>query len=109
MPERTEDEYLQSACRLLKVQPSQIMVHRLQADDFVVVINMGIAGCPKHTFAIATLEREIAGTLDVPPTAAPEVPASAPAPSVEAETPPASTGAQIGRRQRNKGKGNVIG
>jgi hypothetical protein len=49
-------DYLKRACELLKVDESQVVKHREEGDEYVVLVDYGIAGTKKHRLPLAKLK-----------------------------------------------------
>lgn len=48
-------DVLERACAKLGVSPEQVLKHRLEGDSLVLVVDNGIAGCPKFTIPLSDL------------------------------------------------------
>jgi hypothetical protein len=48
-------DYLDVACTRLSVSPDRVLVCRVEGDDLVVVVDRGVAGCPKYRLRLADL------------------------------------------------------
>ena len=60
-------DYLSAACRKLGLTAAQVLAHTLYATEIVLVVDRGIAGCPKYRIPLAELT-----AVPEPLTAAPE-------------------------------------
>ena len=49
-------DLFQRVCRHLGVEPGQILVYRIRRDDIVVVVDRGIAGCPKYIIPMSEIQ-----------------------------------------------------
>lgn len=65
------DGWLLAACAKLNVAVDQVLVARTDGADVVLVINRGIAGCPKYTLKMEELAREYLGCDKEKPAAQP--------------------------------------
>jgi hypothetical protein len=48
-------DYLNRACKHLGVDPGSAINPRVEGDEFVVIIDRGIAGCPKYRIPLSEL------------------------------------------------------
>ncbi len=48
-------DYLKAACRHLEITAGQVRKFRVEGDNVVLVVDRGIAGCPKFTIPISEL------------------------------------------------------
>lgn len=51
-------DYLKIACERLGIDASQVIKHRIEDDELVVIANLGIRGTPKYVLPLADLEIE---------------------------------------------------
>ncbi|MCP5018910.1 MAG: hypothetical protein GY938_27080 [Ketobacter sp.] len=51
--------YLAKACEKLNITPEQVLSHAVRDDEFVLVVDKGIAGCPKTRIPLSELGRFI--------------------------------------------------
>lgn len=51
-------DYLKAVCEKLDVDPERVVKQRVQGDEFVVIVDNGIAGCPKYVVPLADLTVE---------------------------------------------------
>lgn len=72
-------DYLKAACAYVGTTPDKVLVHRVDEAEqvFVLVVDNGIAGCPKYTIPLA----ELIATV---------TPVEAAAPAAETEAPKAA-------------------
>ena len=50
-------DYLDLACKYLDVDKGSVIKHRVQGDDYTVIVDNGILGCPKYYIPISLLEK----------------------------------------------------
>lgn len=55
-----DERILTAACIHVGCLRDQVMKHRILDDHVVLVVNRGIAGCPKYTVSLAGLEEMVA-------------------------------------------------
>ena len=91
-------DYLSAACARLGVSPDQVLVCRMDGDDLVVVVDRGVAGCPKYRLPLATLE-PIAE--EAPEWVTATKPTTLSAASSKTDPAPAPKPKPRGRRKRN--------
>jgi hypothetical protein len=48
-------DYLDRACDHLGVDKGSVIKHRIQDDDYIVIVDNGIAGCPKYYIPLSQL------------------------------------------------------
>ena len=48
-------EYLERACEHLGIDKGSVIKHRVQGDDYIVIADLGIAGCPKYYIPLSEL------------------------------------------------------
>lgn len=48
-------DYLKLACEHLGVEESQVLKHRLEKNEIVVILDLGTSGCPKYAIRLETL------------------------------------------------------
>lgn len=60
-------DYLKAACKHLGIVAEQVKKHRIEGENFVVVADMGIKGCPKHIIPLADLHPVEPATVSVTP------------------------------------------
>jgi len=48
-------DYIRIACARLGVASDQVLVQRIEGDELVLVVDRGIAGCPKYRLPLAGL------------------------------------------------------
>jgi hypothetical protein len=48
-------DYLKAACEHLEVESTAVLAHHIGEDSIVVVVDRGIAGCPKYTIPLSEL------------------------------------------------------
>ena len=65
--------YLDRACEHLGVDRGSVIKHRVQGDDYIVIVDNGIKGCPKYYVPLSQLQEPeapipivIHNTLPVP-------------------------------------------
>jgi hypothetical protein len=60
--------YLDRACEQLGVDKGSVIKHRVQGDEYVVIADKGIKGCPKYVIPLSQLETidEVEELLPVP-------------------------------------------
>ncbi len=49
------DDYLDRACKYLGVDKGSVINPRVQGDDYVLIVNKGIAGSPKYYIPLSKL------------------------------------------------------
>jgi hypothetical protein len=49
-------DYLDLACEHLGVDRGSVIKHRVQGDDYIVIVDNGIAGCPKYYIPLSQLQ-----------------------------------------------------
>lgn len=47
--------YLARALKLLGADEDDVLKHRLQGDEYIVILDLGIKGCPKYRVPLAQL------------------------------------------------------
>lgn len=52
------------ACVSLAIEQDQVVKHRLEGDELVLLVDRGIGGITKHRIAVATLPPDLAPVLD---------------------------------------------
>jgi len=52
------DDYLERAVIHLGVDRADVIKHRVEGTDYIVVVNKGIEGCPKYHIPLFLLEAE---------------------------------------------------
>ena len=50
------NDYLDLACKHLGVDKGSVIKHRIQGDNYSVIVDNGILGCPKYYVPISQLE-----------------------------------------------------
>lgn len=48
-------EYLERACEHLGIDKGDVIKHRVQGDEYIVIADLGIAGCPKYHIPLSEL------------------------------------------------------
>jgi hypothetical protein len=51
-----KDSLMLAACAYLKADPGRVLVYRLEAEEVVLVVDNGIAGCPKYRVPLSKLQ-----------------------------------------------------
>ena len=51
-------DYLKAACKYLGIEAAQVRKHRIEGDSLVLVVDMGIKGCPKYAIPLSDLTPE---------------------------------------------------
>jgi hypothetical protein len=51
-------DYLSLACRHLDVEPDKVLAYKQYEDHLAIVVDNGIAGCPKYLIPLAELVPE---------------------------------------------------
>ncbi len=51
------DEYLENACEYLGIDKGDVIKHRVQGDEYIVIVDKGIKGCPKYHIPLSQLEK----------------------------------------------------
>ena len=46
---------LESACEYLGVDKGSVLKHRVQGDEYIVIVDKGIKGCPKYHIPLSQL------------------------------------------------------
>ena len=49
-------DYLDRAVEYLGVDKGSVIKHRVQGDDYIVIVDKGIAGCPKYYIPLSQLQ-----------------------------------------------------
>ncbi len=58
------DDYLDRACKHLGVNKGDVINPRIQGDDYVLLVDKGIAGCPKYYIPLSKLDAlNVAGNV----------------------------------------------
>ena len=60
-------DYLDRACEHLGVDRGSVIKHRVQGDDYIVIVDNGIKGCPKHYIPLSQLQEPEAPPDDLLP------------------------------------------
>jgi len=58
-------DYVRIACARLGVASDQVLVHRIEGDELVLVVDRGIAGCPKYRLPLASMRPSAPPKLDM--------------------------------------------
>ena len=61
--------YLDRACKYLGVDKGSVIKHRVQGDDYIVIVDKGIEGCPKYYIPLSKLDEpdaQLEAPLPVP-------------------------------------------
>jgi hypothetical protein len=53
-----EDRLLEAALELTGDEPDSVVKHRIEGDEFVLIVDRGILGGPKFRFLVSDLEQE---------------------------------------------------
>lgn len=56
MMDSKQQQYLAAACALTGDPVEAVLSHRFAGDSLILVINRGIAGCPKFEYSLAELQ-----------------------------------------------------
>lgn len=51
--------YLQAACDHLNIEETAVLSHHIGADSVSLVVDRGIAGCPKYTLLFSELSKPV--------------------------------------------------
>jgi hypothetical protein len=49
-------DYLARAIEYLGAEPGEVVKHRVQGDEYIVILDKGIAGCPKYHIPLSKLD-----------------------------------------------------
>ena len=49
-------DYLARAVEYLGAEPGEVLKHRVQGDEYIVILDKGIAGCPKYRIPLSKLD-----------------------------------------------------
>lgn len=49
-------DYLAKACEKLNITPERVLSHRITDDEIVLVVDNGIAGCPKSVVSLSEFD-----------------------------------------------------
>ncbi len=59
-------EYLDRAIEYLGIDKGDVIKHRIQGDDFIVIADLGIKGCPKYYIPLSELAEPEPVVLEEP-------------------------------------------
>jgi len=59
-------DYLDRAIEHLSIDKGSVIKHRVQGDDYIVIADLGIAGCPKYYIPLSELEKPKTVVLEEP-------------------------------------------
>lgn len=60
-------DYLDRAIEYLGVDKGSVIKHRVQGDDYIVIVDKGIKGCPKYRIPLSQLQEPEAPPDDLLP------------------------------------------
>ena len=59
-------DYLERACKHLGIDKGDVIKSRVQGDDYIVIADLGIAGCPKYYIPLSELAEPEPVVLEEP-------------------------------------------